>query len=471
MYQFSTNGVFNIYADPILKAEALKNAKKLKVCLKKIPLYDRNANIVSVCDKLKRSGINNSKQNTEDKVVSSVNLRADSNVVPRGWNTSIASNNNKNDPCVSFNTFKDRRKNKKCIDIKYLASSLKRFSTTIIRIPTRINNGTPNAQISNASGNQNLKEKSTVLKTNEKRDLLLTKESKDRDSVLNRIPCENVGKTRKMPIVTETTVLPTNTIKINDDSSIRDNKTTAFPAQVLPPRDCTADTAVNTNKCSNNVSTAIRMNTEGSLSSNNALKRRAERGVVERQKIVSTKEETEKISTTAEDLCKKLNLSKDKRANSNQSIGNEGTKRIKLDRSVCLKNSGRKRENDDVCDNTDSVLASATAGTVRQMVIAGSSKPPNVAHVSETKLKNEEGILNLVEEKASTSFASTNKEDSDSLWNVWKPSEITSEASKSPAKHKFAVASKTSCDSETATRDDKDTDCISLYADSSLMAE
>ena len=543
---------WEIKYNPILKAEASRNAKNLKVCLKKIALYDRNANVISVCDKFKRSGINNLKQKTEDKVVSSINLGAGSKHGAKNEN---------------FEQFK---------------RTLKRFSTTLTLVPKRIDNGTAKAQISDTTGNQSVKEESTVLEANSKQDLLLKEEAKDRDTVLNRNPCENVGKTKKMPVIIETTVLPINTIKISDVgqsisgpkiviksspefntskckshnthteinmaellnivednefkknyekgadnsvvkvkdsvkkncanaeansdkkdsstvestawkdrfstkisdeaynvkfsseySSIRGNKTTAFPARALPPRDCTTDTTVDTNRRSRNVCTSAWMNTGSSLSSNNALKRRAEHSTLDRQEIISTKEETEKISTKVEDLDKKVNLSKDTRANSNQSIENEGTKRIKLSRSVCLKNFGRKCENDGVCDNAGSVIAS-TAGTVPQMVMAGSSKPTIVAHVPETKSKNEEGALNLVEEKASTSFGSTNKEDTDSLQNVWKPSKETSETPKSPAKQKFEVAGNRNCDSETSMDDednDTDTDCISLYADSTLMAE
>ncbi|XP_053982924.1 MATH and LRR domain-containing protein PFE0570w-like isoform X2 [Hylaeus volcanicus] len=182
--------------------------------------------------------------------------------------------------------------------------------------------------------------------------------------------------------------------------------------------------------------------------------------------------------------CPKMNEPKKIKINKINKIAYKGkqyhqknTKKEKLDRnnlskrsSIALKSSGSA----EIHNNASNVAETNANGMLSQLIIPAVNKLKNLApnenneNVTKKILQNEKDIS--VEQKKVETFGKVNNQECDLLQKT-RNSKKTTETFKSPIQNKYSCLDKLNLSNCTRSDEDEDDDCISLFADPTLIDE
>nr|XP_034181510.1 MATH and LRR domain-containing protein PFE0570w-like [Osmia lignaria] len=460
---------WGILHDTDLKEKALRNDKKLNICLNKIKLCDINLNIISPSDKLKTVHKNDLKQKAQHTQVgrkpkTTINNKVKSKQNQKSYRNLDINENESSYYGSSFFNFdnlshsavdlSDRIFAKNYIMNKYLAD-VERSSTL----------------------NNIVKETNECCMNSEKENLSLKNVEKDiTNSVCDALD-QNVKKVKKLPTIIREDILPKYSVKLRLSKQ-----------EVSQP--CNEGAKFHSNDISNGINFQDSGSTVVSMKSNIAhitecFEINKKQSLNLKRKIVIPKMQKKNA-----DFDKDLNYQKTRNAISNedynlvcngevdkennkntlfykntltdllkqnclnfdQDTNSQPSTKIKLDNNKWLQNSINFEL------NNNGIIPQMTTSSGLNNVELNSEEV--VTEIDETKSKTDKGIPDFMKQNQIESVVSI--QDCNSLQNTKEPEEVASNDCELPKKKQYPTS---------VEEDDDDDDRISLFADSEIIKE
>ncbi|XP_029038226.2 reticulocyte-binding protein homolog 1-like isoform X2 [Osmia bicornis bicornis] len=441
---------WGILHDTDLKEKALKNDTKLKICLNKIKLCDRNLNVISPSDKLKTVHKNDLKQKVQHTQVGRkpktiINNKFKSKQNQKTYRN-LDINENESLHGSSFFNFdslshsdvdlSDRIFVKNYIMNRYLAD-LERSSTL----------------------NNIVKETNECCMNSEKENLSLKNVEKDvTNSVCDTLD-QNVKKVKKLPTIIREDILPKYSVKLrlskqevnqpcNEGAKFHSNDI----SNEINFQDSGCSTVVPKKSNITHITECLEINKKQSLNLKRKFvipkmqKKNADFDKDDKEVDKENNKNTLFYKNTLTDLFKQNCLNFDQDTNSQPS------KKIKLDNNKWLQNSINFEL------NNNGIIPQMTTSSGLNNVELNSEEV--VTEIDETKSKTDKGIPDFMKQNQIESVVGI--QDCNSLQNTKEPEEVASNACELPKKKQYPTS---------VEEDDDDDDRISLFADSEIIKE